>query len=75
MYQNIYSNFSDFYIKGHEFHYSEMIYNEEKNAFNIIMESSRKKLLEGILKHKTLGSYSHLYLKSNQKEELLWEYL
>lgn len=74
-YQNIYSNFSDFYIKGHEFHYSDMIYNEEKNAFNIIMESSRKKLLEGILKHKTLGSYSHLYLKSNQKEELLWEYL
>lgn len=72
-YQNIKLN--DFEIKGHEFHYSDMNYNEEINAFNIIMESSKNTFKSGILKNKTLGSYSHLYFKSSSKEELLWEFL
>ncbi|HOT30614.1 MAG TPA: cobyrinate a,c-diamide synthase [Petrotogaceae bacterium] len=74
-YQNIKIKNSDHTYKGHEFHYAQMSYGEKPNALKITMESSKKTSVEGLLKQKTLGSFTHFYFRSSKKDDALWLYL
>ncbi|MBP7238518.1 MAG: hypothetical protein KBA07_10810, partial [Petrotogaceae bacterium] len=74
-YQNIQMKNSDHIFKGHEFHYAQMSYGEKPNALKITMESSKKTSVEGLLKQRTLGSFTHFYFRSSKKDDALWLYL
>ena len=53
-------------IRGHEFHYSELISSSKAapTAFSITDRSGMDKRPEGYLTHHTLGSYNHLHFGS-----------
>lgn len=53
-------------IRGHEFHYSELVAPSQKipSAFSITDRSGMDKAPEGYVIHHTLGSYNHLHFGS-----------
>ncbi len=54
-------------IRGHEFHYSELIENTGNidTVYNVTARSSIKKVPEGYQINQTLGSYNHLHFGSH----------